>query len=402
MNRVAITGAGTVNPLGLTVRETFAMLAEGRSVIGRLDGDLGGRLPEAVGAQVRGFDPDAHLPARLLGESDRFTLFALVAARQAIAASGLTLDPDLSQRTGVILGTAGGGLATIDAAFERIYAQKLARVSPLTVPKLMHSAAASQVGRDLGLTGPTFSVSSACASSNHALGLAFQMVRSGAAPAMLAGGTEAMLTFGGLKAWEGLRVLSPDGCRPFCATRNGMVIGEGAAVFVLEAWDHAVARGADILAEFAGFAMGADAKDLVQPSAEGAARAMAAALSDARLNGGDIDYINAHGTGTRLNDATECAAIHAALGTQGARVAVSSTKSMHGHLIGAAGAVELLACILALRQGIVSPTAGHRQADPACAVDLVTQQARDMPVRATLSNAFAFGGLNAVIALKRA
>jgi nodulation protein E len=232
------------------------------------------------------------------------------------------------------------------------------------------------------------------------MGLAFQMIRSGMADAMLTGGSEAMLCFGGIKAWEGLRVMSQEGCRPFSATRNGMVEGEGAAVFVFEEWDRAAARGADILAEVVGFGMTADARDIVMPSAEGAERAMRSALGDAGLAPEQVGYVNAHGTGTAANDRTECAAVARAFGPQAERIMLSSTKSMHGHVIGGTGAVELLACLLALREGIIAPTIGYEAPDPECSLDVVPNVAREARVTACLSNAFAFGGLNAVLALK--
>jgi nodulation protein E len=402
MRRVAITGAGTVNPLAPDVPGTYAALREGRVAIGPLEVEGLERLTQKIGAPVRGFDPEAHLGRREIDQCDRFAQFALVAARQAVAQAGLTFDGALAEASGVILGTAAGGLATSDESFRRVYAEGRDRVPPLTVPRLMHNAAASQVSMAFGLLGPCLSVASACASSNHAIGLAFQLVRAGAAPVMLAGGSEAMLTFGGLKAWEGLRVLSPDACRPFSAGRNGMVMGEGAAVFVLEDWERARRRGADILAEVAGFAMGSDAADLVLPSVDGAARAMAGALRDAGLDPGAIGYVNAHGTGTRANDAAESAAIRQVFGAAADRLPVSSTKSMHGHLIGATGAVELLACLLALRDGIIAPTMGYLAADPGCPLAIVANAAREAKVGAALSNAFAFGGLNAVLALRRA
>jgi nodulation protein E len=298
------------------------------------------------------------------------------------------------------MGTAGGGLVTSDEAFRAVYAEGKNRVHPFTVPRLMASAAASHISMEFGLTGPAFAVSSACASSNHAIGLAFQMVRSGMVEAALAGGSEAMLTFGGLKAWEGLRVMSPDACRPFSAGRNGMVQGEGAAVFVLEPREAALARGAKILAEIAGFAMSSDASDIVLPNPDGAARAMRGALADAGLAPDAVDHINAHGTATTANDRSEAAAIAEVFGNR--PIPVTATKSLHGHLIGAAGAVELLAVILALRDGLVPPTAGYLGPDPACPVDLVTGGARQANPRVALSNAFAFGGLNAVLALRRA
>ena len=242
-------------------------------------------------------------------------------------------------------------------------------------------------------------VSTACARSNHAIGLAFQMVRSGMVDGMLAGGSESMLNFGGLKAWEGLRVMSPDGCRPFSKTRNGMVQGEGAGVFVLETLEAAQARGAPILAEIRGFAMSSDAGDIVMPSVDGAARAIRGALDDAGLAPDQIGYINAHGTGTAANDRIESLAIRQVLGSAADRVMVSATKAMHGHLIGGTGAVELLACLLALNESIIAPTINFDEPDPDCDLDIVPNVARRAEVEAVLSNAFAFGGLNAVLAL---
>ncbi len=251
------------------------------------------------------------------------------------------------------------------------------------------------------LQGPSFTVSTACASSNHAMAQAFQLVHGGVAPVMIAGGSESMLCFGGVKAWEGLRVMSKDGCRPFSANRNGMVQGEGAGIFVFEEYEHARKRGADILAEVAGYAMSSDASDIVMPSKQGAARAISGALHDAKINAGDVGYINAHGTGTAANDKTECAAVADVFGPHADQLMISSTKSMHGHLIGGTGAVELLACIMALRDGIIAPTIGYLEPDPECALDVVPNEAREAQVDVALSNAFAFGGLNAVLALRK-
>ncbi len=397
MRRVVITGAGTVNPLGQTVAATHQALRAGRSAIGPLDiADLD-RLSVKIGAQVTDWEAETHFDRSQLGLLDRHVQFALVAARQARAQAAC---PAAADQTAVIMGNAGGGLTTSDAAFRAVYAEGKARVHPFTVPRLMGSAAASHISMEMGLTGPAFSVSSACASSNHAIGLAFQMVRSGLVEAAFAGGSEAMLSFGGLKAWEGLRVMSPEACRPFSAGRTGMVQGEGAAVFVLEPRDAALARGAPILAEIIGFSMTSDASDIVLPNPEGAARAMAGALADAGILPAEVDHINAHGTGTTANDRSESEAIARLFGDR--RLAITATKSLHGHLIGAAGAVELLAVLLALQEGVIAPTAGYLAADPDCPVDLVTGQARLADVRVALSNAFAFGGLNSVLALRRA
>jgi nodulation protein E len=401
VGRVVITGAGSINPLGASVAETWAAMQAGRCAIGPMTFQDSERLSVQIGAQVQGFAPEDHLTRAELGFADRFAQFALASARQAVAEAGLAFEGDLAARSGVVIGTAGGGLTTSDEAYRAVYAEGKNRVHPFTVPRLMHNAAASLVGMAFGLQGPSFSVSTACASSNHAMGLAFQMVRSGAAPVMLAGGAEAMLCFGGIKAWEGLRVMSADGCRPFSADRNGLVQGEGAAVFVFEEYEHARARGAAMLAEVVGFSMGADAADMVMPSVEGAARAMAGALSDAGLAPEAVGYINAHGTATAANDRTECAAVRKVFGAHADRLMISSTKSMHGHLIGATGAVELLACLMALGEGVIAPTAGYRVPDPDCALDVVPNEARAARVDVVLSNAFAFGGLNAVLALAR-
>jgi len=253
---------------------------------------------------------------------------------------------------------------------------------------------------EYNLKGPAFTVSTACASSNHAMAQAFQMVRSGLSDVMVTGGAESMLCFGGVKAWEGLRVMSKEACRPFSANRNGMVQGEGAAIFVFENFDKAKKRGAEILAEVIGYAMSSDASDIVMPSKQGAARAIKGALYDARLSPEDVQYINAHGTGTAANDKTECAAVADVFGRHADNLMLSSTKSMHGHLIGGTGAVELLACIMAVKDGIVAPTIGYEEADPECALDVVPNLARETEVDVALSNAFAFGGLNAVLALR--
>ena len=397
--RVVITGAGTINPLAQDVAGTFAAMRAGQCAIGPLDMRDADRLQVRIGAQVRGWD-EARF-GRNLPLYDRITQFSLMAAAQAVAqASGgrPALDHDPA-RIGVIFGTAGGGLSTVEDNYRAVFEAGKNRVHPLTVPRLMPSAPASNVAIQHGAHGPVFAVSSACASANHAMGLALQMIRAGMADCVLTGGADAMLTFGGIKAWEGLRVMSPDGCRPFCASRNGMVMGEGAGVFVFEDRDAARARGAQVLAEVAGVGMTSDASDIVLPSAEGAARAMRLALMDAGLQAGYIGYVNAHGTGTTANDRIEAAVIGAVLG---ANVPVSSTKSMHGHLIGGAGAVELLACLMALQDGVIAPTVGVLSRDPGCDIHLVHGAALQTPVQACLSNAFAFGGLNAVLAVTKA
>ncbi|WP_108482009.1 beta-ketoacyl-[acyl-carrier-protein] synthase family protein [Oceaniglobus ichthyenteri] len=401
MKRVVITGAGTINALGHTVPQTLAALREGRCGIGPLDIRDVDRLSIRIGAMVKDYAPEAAFTRQQLSLYDRFTQFALIAAQQAVAQAGLKFDGELAERSGVILGTAGGGMQTSEENYRAVYQEGKNRVHPFVVPKLMNSAAASHISMQYNLQGPTFTVSTACASSNHAMGQAFNMVRGGLAPVMVTGGSDSMLCFGGVKAWEGLRVMSRDACRPFSLGRTGMVQGEGAGIFVFEEYGHARARGAEILAEVAGFAMTSDASDIVMPSKQGAARAMAGALRDARIDPGQVGYINAHGTGTLANDKTECAAVAEVFGPHTDRLMISSTKSMHGHVIGGTGAVELLACLMALRDGVIAPTIGHEAPDPDCPLDVVPNLARAAQVDVVLSNAFAFGGLNAVLALKR-
>ena len=400
MNRVVITGAGTINALGGTVPETLHAMREGQLGIGPLQMRDLDRLSVKIGAQINNFDPETHFDRQKLALYDRVTQLTLLAAREAMAHSGLEITEEQSETTGVVLGTAAGGMNTWDDNFRSVYEEGKNRVHPFVVPKLMTNAAASHVSMAYNIKGPSLTVSTACASSNHAIGLAFQIVRSGIARVMLAGGGDAMLTFGGIKAWEGLRVMSKTACRPFSANRSGMVQGEGAGVFVLETYEGAKARGAEILAEIVGFAMTSDASNIVVPNQQGAVRAIRGALGDARLDPQDIGYINAHGTGTAANDKTECAAVAEAFGAHARAVLMSSTKSMHGHLIGGTGAVELLACLMALREGVIAPTIGYEHPDPNCALDVVPNIARQAKVTATVSNAFAFGGMNAVLALK--
>jgi nodulation protein E len=401
MNRVVVTGQGTINALGHSVPETLAAMREARCGIGPLDIRDADRLSIRIGAQVRGFAPEAHFNRQQIALYDRFTQFALLAAREAVAQSGLRFEGALAERSGVVLGTAGGGTNTWDENYRTVYEEGRNRVHPFVVPKLMNSAAASHISMRYHLMGPGFTVATACASSNHAMGQAFQLVRSGAAPVILTGGAEAMLCFGGIKAWEGLRVMSRDACRPFSANRNGMVQGEGAAVFVFEAYDHARARGADILAEVVGFAMTADASDIVVPSKHGAARAIRGAMADAGLAPEAVGYINAHGTGTAANDKIECAAVADVFGAHADRLMISSTKSMHGHVIGGTGAIEALACIMALREGVIAPTVNYQEPDPECSLDVVPNVARAAVVSAVLSNAVALGGLLAVLAFRK-
>jgi nodulation protein E len=354
-----------------------------------------------LAGQVLDFDPTRHFEPQQIGSLDRVSQFAVVAAKQALAQSGLSLCDGLAERTAVIIGTGSGGHATIDDSFHRLYAEATTRLHPLTIPKAMISAAASQVSLFCGAKGPTYAVASACASATHAIGQAFHMLRSGGATCAICGGTEASITFGALKGWEAMRIMAPDACRPFSSDRKGMVIGEGAGIVVLEMLEHARSRDAEILAEVAGFGMSADSKDLTAPDPAGMARAISAAMVDGALAPDSVDYVNAHGTGTVANDQAETAALHTSFGNHAQRLAVSSTKSMVGHALGAAGALELVAAVMALREDAVPPTINYLGPDPACDLDYVPNEARRLPVRAALSNSFAFGGLNAVLAVRK-
>jgi nodulation protein E len=403
MKRVAITGAGTINALGHDVPATLAAMREGRCGIGPLEIRDVERLSIRIGGQVRDWDPQTQFNRQEIALYDRFTQFTMLAARQAVEQSGLDFRGKLGLECGVVLGTAGGGVNTWDDNYRTVYEEGKNRVHPFVVPKLMNNAAASHVSMEWSLRGPSFTVATACASSNHAMGLAFQMVRAGAAKAMITGGSEAMLCFGGIKAWEGLRVMSKDACRPFSANRNGMVQGEGAGVFVFEEWEHARARGARIYAEMLGVGYSADASHITQPEKDGlgAAKAMRKALINAGLNPEDIDYINAHGTSTPLGDQAETAAVKSVFGDHARKVAISSTKSQLGHLLGASGGVELVITVLAVQRGVIPPTINYQTPDPACDLDYTPNEARPRNIRCAMSNSFGFGGHNASLIVGR-
>jgi len=401
MHRVVITGLGCISALGPDVAVFWEALTEGRSGIAETTLVEPGQLSVRIAAEVKGFDPQAHFDRGQLPLLDRFSQFALVAARQALAESGIALAGGLEAETAVIIGTGVGGLNTLDESFERLYRHGKHRVHPLTIPRLMVSAATSHISMEAGITGPAYTCSSACSSANHAIGDAFTMVRSGRVRAAVAGGTEACVTLGTLRGWEALRVMASDTCRPFSRGRQGMVLGEGAAAFVLERLDDARARGAPIHAEIVGFGMNADAGDIVLPSQAGAAQAMRLALADGALAPESVSYVNAHGTGTAVNDVTETRALRDVFGTHADRLLVSSTKSMHGHALGAAGALELVAAVKAAKHQVVPPTANFTERDPDCDLDYVPNAAREAAIDAVLSNSFAFGGLNAVLAVRR-
>ncbi|NYF19011.1 nodulation protein E [Xanthomonas sp. JAI131] len=403
-HRVVVTGMGAVSALGLGADALWRGMCEGRSGIAALASpDPQATLKMRLAAALPGFAPQAaQLGGIAPGQLDRMTQMALVAAYEAVAQSGLDVDGTGAARGAVVIGTGVGAELSRDEQSRRLYREQAERLHPLTIVRSMNNAPVSQISIAFGLRGPAFAVSSACASANHALAQAALLIRHGLADVAIAGGSEACLSLPLIRAWEAMRVVSDDTCRPFCAQRSGLVLGEGAGIFVLESAAHAAARGAMALAELAGFGMSADAHDIVAPSADGAATAMRLALQDAGLQPQQIDYINAHGTGTLANDRCETQAIREVFGSHADALAVSSTKAVHGHALGAAGALELVAAIGALREQTVPPTANFLDPDPDCDLDYVPNQARAQPVRAVLSNSFAFGGLNAVLALREA
>jgi nodulation protein E len=402
MNRVVITGLGVCTPLGKNTAEFSATLKAGKSAIGPISIIDTEGLITKIGAQVLDFDVDAYFDGNKLPLYDRCTQFALVAAREAIVQSGLDFRAGLGARTAAIIGSGVGGQTTQDENYQRLYLQGRTRCHPLTIPKLMINAPCCHITMEHGITGPSFVVASACSSANHAIGVAFQMVRAGMVDAAVTGGTEAVFTFGTIRGWEALRVMAPDTCRPFSLGRKGMVLGEGAAVMVLETHENATRRGAEIIAEIVGFGTTSDASDIVMPALEGASGAIAACLADAKLAPEQVDYVNAHGTGTAANDVTETKALHKVFGAHAKKLAVSSTKSMHGHTLGAAGAIELAATIAAMQGGFIPPTANYLEPDPQCDLDYVPNEARSSRVDVAISNSFAFGGHNAVVAVRRA
>jgi nodulation protein E len=402
MRRVAITGLGAISALGRNTAEFAAALCAGRSGIAPIECADTSQLRFQNGAEVKGYTHRPYFEDRQADFLDRFAQFAVIAAREAVADARVEWTGELRESAAIITGSCVGGQNTEDIGFHDLYKLGQNRVHPLTIPKTMSNAGASHISMEFGITGPSFSISTACSSAGHAIGNAFWMVRNGVSDLAICGGSESPFSLGLLKAWEAMRVVSPDTCRPFSKDRRGMILGEGAGMLVLEPLDAALARGAPVHAEILGFGMSADASHITQPSAQGAARAMRAALRDARLAPEQIGYINAHGTATPANDPTETAAIRSVFGAHAGRLAISSTKSMHGHALGAAAALECVATAIALRDGVLPPTANFNQPDPECDLDVIPNQSRRAQVEFALSNSFAFGGLNAVLVIGQA
>jgi nodulation protein E len=403
VNRVVVTGLGCITPIGNTIEDFRSSLFAGATGIAPF-----APYPEAPGptqglrftqtAAVKNFDPAEHLASGIIAATDRTAHLAIVAARQAAQQSGF-LDHHDKDNIAIIVGCACAGRQAEETETIKLYGRD-ARVHPLTVTRTMASAGASHISIDLGITGPVLNISTACSSGTHAIGTAFHMVRSGMVTAAITGGHEAPLTFGFLRAWDSMRVVSPTQCQPFAANRDGMTLGEGSAMLVIETLESAQARNATIYAEIVGFGMSADAHHITQPAPEGAANAMRKALKDANASTDEIIYINAHGTGTQANDATEAAAIHQLFGPLAPQIPVSSTKALHGHSIGATGAIEALATILALHEQKLPVNAGVTEIDPTLNLDVILNTPRQAEQKIALSNSLAFGGLNAVLALR--
>jgi beta-ketoacyl-acyl-carrier-protein synthase II len=407
VRRVAITGLGVVAATGKDVRGFFDNLVHARSGVRR----IAQFDPSSLSVQIAGEVPDYrstdYFLEKQLDFMDRFCEFGLVAAREAMQSSGLQIGEEERTRFGVAMGSGIGGANTLESGFYNLYAKHATRLHPFTIPKMMHNAAASQICMEFGAQGPSLATSTACSSAGHAIGEAFHFIKFGLADLMLAGGSDAPITYGMIRSWESVRVLAVGNgdparaCRPFSADREGLVMGEGAGVLVLEELEHARRRGAKIYAELAGYGITSDASHITQPSVDGPVRAIRMALEEAGIKPEEIDYVNAHGTGTRLNDVTETQVLKEAFKEYARGVAISSTKSMHGHAMGATGAIELVASVMALEEGIIPPTANYTKPDPECDLDYVPNQAREARLRVALSNSFAFGGLNAVLVVKK-
>jgi nodulation protein E len=395
--RVVITGTGVISALGLNSDQFWSRLSRGASGFGLIESIDRNRLRFQNGAEIRGYRTEEYFDGERARLLDKFAQFGLIAADEAIQSAKLDWASGLRERMGIVTGSALGGQGMEDEAFADLYLRGRNRVHPLMIPRIMANALASHISMKYGITGPAYTVSTACSSSNHAIGQAFRMIREGVIDAALTGGSEAPFSFGNLKAWEAMRVVSQQTCRPFSKFRDGMILGEAGAMLVLELMDIALARGALIYGEIVGFGMSSDAWHITQPKPEGAAQAMNAALDDAGLKPEMIGYINAHGTGTPANDSSEAAAIRLVFSDQTEKLAISSTKSMHGHTLGAAGAIEAVATVLSLHHGILPPTANFIERDPDCNLDVIPNAPRKAQCEYAMSNSFGFGGLNAVL-----
>jgi nodulation protein E len=397
LRRVVVTGFGMVTPIGLDSKETWASMKEGKSGVSRIENFELDDLYIHIAGEIKGFDPAKHVKSKKIQYGERYSWFAGRAADEAWEMSGLPTPYTNPYRSCCIIGSGAGGYSTVEQAYRDLFIKNKRATHPLTLLRIIGSSASAHVGIEYGIKGPTFATCSACSTATHAIGVAYDYIRNGLVDVGVAGASEAVLTYGSMRTWQAMRVLSPDGCFPFSKRRNGTVLAEGAGILVLEEYEHAKRRGAMILAELMGFGMSSDSKDMVNPDIDGPRSAMQFALDDAGLDAAEIDYLNAHGTATALNDVNETNAIKDVFGDHAYKMAISSTKSMHGHLLGAGGGVEAGVCIKAINEDWVPPTIGYSEPDPKCDLDYVPNEGRAMKVRYTMSNSFAFGGLNAVL-----
>lgn len=397
LRRVVVTGFGMVTPIGLDSKETWASMKEGKSGVSRIENFELDDLYIHIAGEIKGFDPAKHVKSKKIQYGERYSWFAGRAADEAWEMSGLPTPYTNPYRSCCIIGSGAGGYSTVEQAYRDLFIKNKRATHPLTLLRIIGSSASAHVGIEYGIKGPTFATCSACSTATHAIGVAYDYIRNGLVDVGVAGASEAVLTYGSMRTWQAMRVLSPDGCFPFSKRRNGTVLAEGAGILVLEEYEHAKRRGATILAELMGFGMSSDSKDMVNPDIDGPRSAMQFALDDAGLDAAEIDYLNAHGTATALNDVNETNAIKDVFGDHAYKMAISSTKSMHGHLLGAGGGVEASVCIKAINEDWVPPTIGYSEPDPKCDLDYVPNEGRAMKVRYTMSNSFAFGGLNAVL-----
>ena len=399
--RVVVTGMGVVTQIGLDVDAFWQGLRDARVGVSALEGFPLDDLKILIAAQIKDFDPKEHLRHfsrdKIILHADRYSWFAAAAADQAVKQSGLEMPCPDPYRTACIIGSGAGGLVTYEKAYRDLFIHNKRATHPLTLLRIIGSSASAHVGIEYGVKGPTFATCSACSTAAHAIGIARDYIENGLVDVAIAGASESVINYGTMKAWQALHVLSPEGCYPFAKKRNGTVLGEGAGILVIEEYEHAKARGATILAELCGYGMTSDSKDMVNPDIEGPRVAMQRALADAGLEPTAIEYLNAHGTATSINAKNETNAIKEVYGDHAYKLAISSTKSMHGHPLGAGGGIEAVACIKAINEGWVPPTAGLDEADPDCDLDYVPHVGRDLTVNYAMSNSFAFGGLNAVL-----
>jgi nodulation protein E len=399
--RVVVTGMGVVTPIGLNVPEFGASMQASKCGVSELGGFPLEDLKILIAAQIKNFDPKQRLKHfvrdKLVMHADRYSWFAAAAADEAMKQSGLEIPLANPYRAACIVGSGAGGLVTYEQSYRALFLEGKRATHPLTLLRIIGSSASAHVGIEFGVKGPTFATCSACSTATHAIGIARDYIKNGMVDVAIAGASESVINYGTMKAWQALHVLSPEGCFPFAKKRNGTVLGEGAGILVMESYEHAKARGAKILAEIVGYGMSSDAKDMVNPDIEGPKEAMRMALDDAQLSPSDIQYLNAHGTATTINDANETRAIKAVFGNAAKNLAISSTKSMHGHPLGAGGGIEAVACITAMNENWVPPTIGLDEPDPECDLDYIPNVGRKQDVTYAMSNSFAFGGLNAVL-----